>query len=141
VTGTQYITPSDLDLLIGGPNRPPSKRMLAQARADQLQQRSAAVATARPGSSSAAALANEQDSGYWNYVQKQLAERTQKLGSVNDGMDSLEQTTSNWLGDVNKFVGQQKKNAVTGCKSIDVVDLRILLTLLFPAVIKSKFGF
>jgi hypothetical protein len=40
------------------------------------------------------------------------------LGSVNDGMDSLEQTTSNWLGDVNKFVGQQKKNAVTGCKLI-----------------------
>jgi syntaxin-binding protein 5 len=141
VTGTQYITPSDLDLLIGGPNRPPSKRMLAQARADQLQQRSAAVATARPGSSSAAALANEQDSGYWNYVQKQLAERTQKLGSVNDGMDSLEQTTSNWLGDVNKFVGQQKKNAVTGCKLNDVVGLRVLLTLLFFAVIKSKFGF
>jgi hypothetical protein len=60
---------------------------------------------------------------------------------VNDGMDSLEQTTSNWLGDVNKFVGQQKKNAVTGCKLIDVVDLRVLLTLLFFAVIKSKFGF
>jgi syntaxin-binding protein 5 len=61
-------------------------------------------------------VANEQDAGYWNYVQKQLAERTQKLGSVNDGMDSLEQTTSNWLGDVNKFVSQQKRNAVTGGK-------------------------
>jgi syntaxin-binding protein 5 len=80
-----------------------------------LQQRAAAVAV-RPGSSSAAAVANEQDAGYWNYVQKQLAERTQKLGSVNDGMDSLEQTTSNWLGDVNKFVSQQKRNAVTGGK-------------------------
>jgi hypothetical protein len=56
-------------------------------------------------------------------------------------MDSLEQTTSNWLGDVNKFVGQQKKNAVTGCKLNDVVGLRVLLTLLFFAVIKSKFGF
>jgi len=44
------------------------------------------------------------------------------LGSVNDGMNSLEQTTGNWLGDVNKFVSQQKKNAVTG-------------------IIKSKFGF
>jgi syntaxin-binding protein 5 len=116
VTGTQYITPSDLDLLIGGPNRPPSKRMVAQARADQLQARSAAVAAPRPGSSSGAAA---QDEGYWNYVQKQVAERTQKLGSVNDGIDSLEQTTSNWLGDVNKFVNQQKRNAVTGGKWLD----------------------
>ena len=116
VTGTQYITQSDLDLLIGGPNRPPSKRMVAQTRADQMQARSAAVAAARPGSSSAAA--SGQDEGYWNYVQKQVAERTQKLGSVNDGIDSLEQTTSNWLGDVNKFVNQQKRNAVTGGKSL-----------------------
>lgn len=113
---SQYITPSDLDLLIGGPNRPPSKRMLAQARADQLQQRTAAAAAAGPSSSRAAALAGEQDQGYWQYMQKQLSERTEKLGSVNDGMDSLEQTTSNWLGDVNKFVSQQKKNAVTGSK-------------------------
>lgn len=90
--------------------------MLAQARADQMQQRTAAAAAAGgPSSSSrAAALASEQDQGYWQYMQKQLSERTEKLGSVNDGMDSLEQTTSNWLGDVNKFVSQQKKNAVTG---------------------------
>lgn len=82
-----------------------------------MAQRSAAAAAARPGSSSAAAVANEQDQGYFAYVQKQLSERTQKLGDVNDGMDSLQETTSNWLGDVNKFVNQQKKNAVTGCKS------------------------
>lgn len=91
--------------------------MLAQARADQMQQRTAAAAAAAAGPSSssrAAGLASEQDQGYWQYMQKQLSERTEKLGSVNDGMDSLEQTTSNWLGDVNKFVSQQKKNAVTG---------------------------
>jgi syntaxin-binding protein 5 len=110
----QYITPSDLDLLIGGPNRPPSKRMLAQARADTMQQRAAAA----PSSSRTAALASEQDQGYWQYMQRQLSERTEKLGSVNDGMNSLEQTTGNWLGDVNKFVSQQKKNAVTGSKLI-----------------------
>jgi syntaxin-binding protein 5 len=91
--------------------------MLAQARADTMQQRAAASAVAGgPSSSRAAALASEQDQGYWQYMQKQLSERTEKLGSVNDGIDSLEQTTSNWLGDVNKFVSQQKKNAVTGSK-------------------------
>ena len=88
--------------------------MLAQARADTMQQRAAAAAG--PSSSRAAALAGEQDQGYWQYMQKQLGERTEKLGSVNDGIDSLEQTTSNWLCDVNKFVSQQKKNAVTGSK-------------------------
>jgi hypothetical protein len=87
--------------------------MLAQARADTIQQRAAAAA---PSSSRTAALAGEQDQGYWQYMQKQLSERTEKLGSVNDGMNSLEQTTGNWLGDVNKFVSQQKKNAVTGSK-------------------------
>jgi syntaxin-binding protein 5 len=86
--------------------------MLAQARADTMQQR----AVAAPSSSRTAALASEQDQGYWQYMQKQLSERTEKLGSVNDGMNSLEQTTGNWLGDVNKFVNQQKKNAVTGSK-------------------------
>lgn len=114
VTGTQFITPSDLDLLIGGPNRPPSKRMMAQAQAEGMQRRTAARGG---GSSSAAALSKEQDQGYWAYMQKQLAERTEKLSVVNDGMDSLEQSTSSWLGDVNKFVNKQKKNAVTGGES------------------------
>lgn len=110
VTGTQHITPSDLDLLIGGPNRPPSKRMLAQAQADDTQRRAAG----RAGGSGNAAAVGQQDQGYWAYMQQQLAERTEKLSVVNDGMDSLEQSTSNWLGDVNKFVNKQKKNAVTG---------------------------
>lgn len=117
--------------------------MVAQARADQMAQRSAAAAAARPGSSSAAAVANEQDQSYFSYVQKQLAERTQKLGDVNDGMDSLQETTSNWLGDVNKFVNQQKKNAVTGCKFCSLLLSHWLywLTRHFFTVIKSKFGF
>jgi hypothetical protein len=32
LTGTQHVTPLDMDILIGGPDRPPSKRMIAQAR-------------------------------------------------------------------------------------------------------------
>lgn len=41
VTGTQYISPADLDLLVGGPNRPPSKRALAAANATEAQRREA----------------------------------------------------------------------------------------------------
>ncbi|KAK4612258.1 Lethal(2) giant larvae SRO77 [Fulvia fulva] len=108
VTGTQYITPADMDILIGGPDRPPSKRMLAQARDEEEQRR-------RAGRSSASAANNAQsDEGYWGYMQRQLAERTEKLGLVGDNMDNLERNSANWLEDVNKFVGKQKRSAATG---------------------------
>ena len=107
ITGTQYITPSDLDLLIGGPDRPPSKRMVLQAKADQAQRMSAAAKAGGAGPSAAAG----QEEGYWGYMQRQIQERTEKLGIVGDSMDNLEQNSSNWLEDVNKFVGKQKRNA------------------------------
>ena len=42
IAGTQYITPADMDVLIGGPDRPPSRRMVMQARAEEQQRRAAA---------------------------------------------------------------------------------------------------
>lgn len=109
LTGTQHVTPADLDLLIGGPDRPPSKRMLAQARADESQRR-------------AAERAGGGDEGYWAYMQRQIQERTEKLGVAEEGMSNLEQNSQNWLEDVNKFVGRQKRNAAGG-------------------LLKAKFGF
>jgi WD40 repeat protein len=113
VTGTQYITPLDMDILIGGPDRPPSKRMIAQSRADEEERRKAGRASAAGAASSSTAPADE---GYWAYMQRQLAERTEKLGLVGDSMESLEKNSSNWLDDVNKFVSKQKRGAATGCK-------------------------
>ncbi|KAK5126380.1 hypothetical protein LTR85_010616 [Meristemomyces frigidus] len=120
VTGTQYITPADMDVLIGGPNRPPSKRMVMQAQAEEEQRRRAGLAA---GSSSrqTAALA-QSDEGYWAYMQRQIQERTEKLGMVGDSMSQLEENSANWAEDVNKFVSRQKRNAATG-------------------LIKAKFGF
>jgi hypothetical protein len=111
VTGTQYITPSDMDLLIGGPDRPPSKRMVAQARAEEEQRRQ----TGRSNAKSAAA--SSQEEGYWGYMQRQLQERTEKLGIAGDNMEALEQNSNGWLKDVNKFVGQQKRNAAGSSES------------------------
>lgn len=122
LTGTQYLTPSDMDALVGGPDRPPSKRMIAQARADEEQRRKAGLASSSRSATAAAANVNQQDEGYWAYMQRQLAERTEKLGLVGDNMEQLEQNSGNWLNDVNKFVNKQKRNAVGG-------------------IIKSKFGF
>ncbi|KAK5173080.1 Lethal(2) giant larvae sro7 [Saxophila tyrrhenica] len=118
ITGTQYVTPADLDLLIGGPNRPPSKRMIEQARADEQQRRQAG----RAGASSSSVNVSQQDEGYWAYMQRQIQERTEKLGMANDSMDNLEQSSQNWLDDVNKFVGKQKRNAA-------------------GSILKAKFGF
>jgi syntaxin-binding protein 5 len=116
VSGTQFVTPTDMDILIGGPDRPPSKRMLMQARADEAQAR----ADARAGK--APANGQNQDEGYWAYMQRQLNERTEKLGIVGDNMERLESNSRGWVEDVNKFVGQQKRN-------------------LLGAAVKSKFGF
>lgn len=111
VTGTQYITPTDMDILIGGPSRPPSKRMLAQSQAEESQRRREARAAA--GSSAAAAAGGSQE-GYWAYMQRQLQERTEKLGVLGDSMEGLEENSKGWSEDVGKFVKQQKRNAATG---------------------------
>ncbi|KAF2723408.1 hypothetical protein K431DRAFT_219933 [Polychaeton citri CBS 116435] len=113
LSGTQYITPSDMDLLIGGPGRPPSKRMIAQAQADE------AEARRKGGSQGAAGGSNE---GYLAYMQRQIQERTEKLGLAGDSMEELENNSRGWLTDVDGFVKRQKRNAATG-------------------IIKAKFGF
>lgn len=121
VTGTQYITPTDIDVLIGGPDRPPSKRMIAQARAEEQLRREGA----RAGTSSSAttAAATTSTGGYWDYMQKQIQERTEQLGLVGDSMERVEANSKGWADDVNKFVKDTKKNAVTGsmsCPSISI---------------------
>ncbi|KID98211.1 Lethal giant larvae (Lgl)-like protein, partial [Metarhizium majus ARSEF 297] len=98
ISGTQYVSPLDLDLLVGGPDRPPSKRM-----------QEAAAAERRAG---AGGLASQESWGA--YLTRQVNERTERLGVVNEGMDSLQQQSQGWADDVTKFVNQQKRNLVMG---------------------------
>lgn len=58
--------------------------------------------------------ANSNDEGYWAYMQRQVQERTERLGIMGDSMDRLEENSSNWANDVSKFVSSQKKKAVLG---------------------------
>lgn len=134
-----------MDILIGGPERPPSKRMIAQSRAEEEQRRKAGRAGA---AASASTAAGQQDEGYWAYMQRQVQERTEKLGLVGDNMEQLEQNSSNWLGDVNKFVNKQKRNAAGGSKLNFLVCSMLfewvegdIANLFVCAVIKAKFGF
>ncbi|ORY12680.1 lethal giant larvae like, C-terminal-domain-containing protein [Clohesyomyces aquaticus] len=118
ISGTQYVSPSDLDLLIGGPDRPPSKRMLAQARADEEQHRR----EARPGATATSSAAAPAGEGWGAWATRTLNERTEKLNLVGDSMNNLEANSAGWADDVSKFVNKQKRGLVTGA-------------------LKSKFGF
>ena len=116
ISGTQNFTASDLDVLVGGPDRPPSKKMVDQLRMEEQQQRRG-TARAASGSSLDTAAAAQQDEGYWAYMQRQVQERTERLNIMGDSMDKLEESSSNWADDVNKFVSNQKKKAIMGGQS------------------------
>ncbi|KIW00842.1 uncharacterized protein PV09_07602 [Verruconis gallopava] len=105
ISGSQYVTPSDLDLLIGGPDRPPSKRMIAQARADEIAARQAGRSNQQAGG---------QDQGYWAYMQDQINQRTQNLSLMGDSVNKLEESSASWAEQASKFVAQQKRNMVFG---------------------------
>ena len=78
IAGTQYVSPTDLDLLIGGPDRPPSKRMMAAA---------AEESRLRGGVPGAGAASSQE--GWGDYMARQLAERTEKLGIMGDSVDKV----------------------------------------------------
>lgn len=103
ISGTQYMAPTDLDLLVGGPDRPPSKRMLEAAAEEQR--------AARTGQSSVAGSSQE---GWGDYLTRQLNERTEKLNMMGDNMDNLQEQSAGWADDVNKFIGKQKRNVIMG---------------------------
>lgn len=97
-------------LLVGGPDRPPSKRMIEQMRTEEQERRIADRQAAT--SPSAASASGRQEEGYWAYMQRQVQERTENLNIMGDSMDRLEDTSTSYANDVNKYVGKQKKKAV-----------------------------
>ena len=134
VSGTQYVTPADMDILIGGPDRPPSKRMIEQARADD--------AAARQAGRAASSSAGKDQEGYWDYAMRQMNERMERLGTMSDNVNRLEEASSGWAEDVGKFVERQKRKVVVGgesqfqrfprqCESAES-DIKV--------AVKSKFG-
>ena len=87
--------------------------MIEQMRADEQQRR---VANRPAPTSPAASSSGREQEGYWAYMQRQVQERTENLGIMGDSMDKLEDNSSGWANDVNKYVGNQKKKAVMGSK-------------------------
>lgn len=105
IAGTQYVSPTDLDILIGGPDRPPSKRMLAAAAEEDRLARSGGPARI-PGTQST--------EGWGDYMTRQINERTEKLNIMGDSMDKVQENSSGWARDVDQFVSKQKRNMLIG---------------------------
>ncbi|KAJ5950840.1 Lethal giant larvae (Lgl)-like C-terminal [Penicillium vulpinum] len=110
ISGTQYISPADMDILIGGPGRPPSKQMVEQMKFED-QERRRALKEGRTPPTPAQGSSQE---GYWSYMSRQVQERTERLNVVGDSMDRLEESSSGFATDVGKYVQSQKKKAVLG---------------------------
>lgn len=87
--------------------------MLEQRRAQEEQLRAEKRSAAVSPSSN---MNGKEDEGYWAYMQRQMQERTQNLNIMSDSMDKVEENSSTWADDVNKYVSKQKKKAVMGCK-------------------------
>ncbi|KAI0150620.1 lethal giant larvae like, C-terminal-domain-containing protein [Xylariaceae sp. FL1272] len=101
ISGTQYVSPADLDILIGGPEgRPPSKRTVAATAAMERQ------AQAGPSSPS--------EEGWGDYLTRQLNERTEKLNLVGDSMSNMEASSQQWAESASRFVSQQKRKMLFG---------------------------
>ena len=116
MSGTQYVTSTEMDKLIGGPNRPPSKRMIEQMRNDEEAKRMASRSNTGLSSGSGRQVPGRQEEGYWAYMQRQVQERTENLGLAGDNMEKLEDNSQGWADDVNKYVSSTKKKAVMGCE-------------------------
>ncbi|RKF59853.1 Lethal giant larvae protein-like protein SRO77 [Erysiphe neolycopersici] len=105
IRGTQFLSPNDLDLLIGGPDRLTSMQIRgAQTEAGQ---------TRNNGSNEA-----HSSESWGDYMARQLNERTEKLDLVGDSINKIQESSQSWANDVSKFVKKQKRgmilNAVTG---------------------------
>ncbi|TPX18233.1 uncharacterized protein E0L32_002742 [Thyridium curvatum] len=115
VSGTQYVSPTDLDVLIGGPDRPPSKRMLMAAAEESRRARGGGgAAGAAGGGGPSSPRAGTSQEGWGEYLTRQLNERTEKLNIMGDSMDNLQNQSQAWSDDVSKFVSKQKRNILLG---------------------------
>ena len=104
----------DLDLLIGGPGRPPSKKTLLAQRAEKEAEFQRHRETARTGMSPPPGAPGAGQETYWAYMQRQLAERTEQLGLTENSMNDTAEASSSWGDGVSDFIKKQKRQAALG---------------------------
>ncbi|KAF3930897.1 hypothetical protein ABW19_dt0206125 [Dactylella cylindrospora] len=110
ISGTQFISSDDFDLLIGGPDRPMSRKQIEEARAKAMQDRLDAQEQMRAGQQ--AGSSNQQ--GVFGNMSTAMQQRTQSLTNWSDNMQSLENTTQEFAEATSKFIEAQKRKALLG---------------------------
>jgi len=112
ISGTQHISAEDFDILIGGPDRPMSRKQIEEERALRAQERAMAVAggpsSSRPG------LSSQQGGSAFSNMTKGIQERTENLTNWSENMQSLENTSQEFVEATQKFIDAQKKKAFLG---------------------------
>jgi syntaxin-binding protein 5 len=103
VRGRQYISAEDLDELIGGPRRPKSKAQIEQEKAKAEQER----LLRKQGRTSTNSSENS-----FNSMQRGVEERGYKLGNVQNALDSLEQTSAEYMNSLNDVIKDAKSSAI-----------------------------
>lgn len=123
VTGTQWVRPADVDLIISGGNRPLSKRALERLAASDRQQallerQAAAQGKAKTNQrslleSARNAAGYDRRSGRSAYgdMQQGGQERGERVGQVNDMFDNLTKASGEWLNEIDKMTSNAKKSA------------------------------
>ena len=116
VTGTQYVSQKDLDLLIGGPDRPLSKRQKEQKMSSDRQQRlvNRSMASSRGQPSTAQPVANEMEDNqsYFSQIKQRLDERGERIQGVEETFSNLEERSSEWMKSISDFAEKQKRKAL-----------------------------
>ena len=110
--------------------------MIEQMRLEEQEQRR----IARENRQSTNQSQGRAQDGYLSGLQRQVQERTERLNFTGDTMDRLEENSSNFADDVDKFISTQKKRAALGCKHPLPVIFSCIATD-WNTVIGSKFGF
>jgi syntaxin-binding protein 5 len=65
-----------------------------------------------PGQAPSSKVAQEE--GYWQYMQRQITERTERLGNLSESVDKLGETSAGWADEASKYVQKTKRNLVMG---------------------------
>lgn len=114
--------------------------MLEQMRLEEEERRKAAREGRRMDSTSV----QGSDEGYLAYMSRQVQERTERLNLMGDTMDRLEENSSGFANDVNKYVQSQKRKMFLGGKSSQIPGnsyIYMYSRILTPwKALGSKFG-
>ncbi|KAK6537985.1 hypothetical protein TWF694_010877 [Orbilia ellipsospora] len=105
ISGTQHISNDDFDRLVGGPDRPMSKKQLEEARR---------AAAAQDGAPAAGPSGSSGGGGLFGNMSAAFNERTKNLANFSDNMAQLENTSNEFAKATTKFIENQKKQAALG---------------------------